>query len=1023
MKTKKILSILLCAAMLLQVLVLPATAVGEEITDVVVHYYNENDWENPYLYYYSGETAPVTWPGAAMSAEGDGWYSYDIYGFESARVIFSDNGANQNPAQNQAGYEVSGEKWYRNGVWTSERPEDIVVYFYKPEGWSAPNLYYYKTVSDTGPAWPGEDMEEVSDGWYMFSITKYSEAKVLFNDGTSQIPAQNQPGLDASGIMWYKNGVWCDSETDTDEDELLDYMELILGTDINDPDSDDDNLPDGYEVMQVGTDPLLPDTDNDGVNDANEDADGDGLTNLQEYQLGTDPQNEDSDGDDLSDYAEVNTYHTDPLEPDTDEDGANDGWEVANGFNPLVYNSTFNVTISLGYRDDDVAPSVSAVLEGEQAQSLAIEQITDNRIYINETVGIVGCPYSFTTDGEFDSATISFEFDSDLLLDDDFEPVIMWFDEENQELVEMETTITGNKASTTVSHFSLYMLVNRIEFEDAFMWIDIFDLYKEYDRIEMVFVIDNSDSMEELDPSGEEYPHNSRERIVRNISRALPSDTLIGVVVLANGDVHGIYDPENEQPVMWFSQGIDYQLQSLMDLKGGKNNIYSGVETALEYTIPNTPDEKVLREVVLLSDGNTTGKEEKFEDVITSANEQDVHIISIEFGSNTANKYKHLRALASSTAGMYYDVSDYHEFIDSYDKIFNFGIDQDHDGIPDEYENALQTYNGKILRLDPAEKHSDDDGLTDGEEVFLKKFEFDGKVAIIGKLISDPTRRDTDGDGILDCDDRWNDEIWSESNPADLRYKALDPLIPNTLETLYPDINEYNYSNNATIIKIKDNNIYINTQIRFNNGDEIFPDKNLTYGQVTKEGIEQCWTTELDGSEYDFVKGMKIKITTEADVVQNESSNRKHIDINISTSSGTPHTKTSLFTSWSTDNVGNIWLYHQDNREEKNYQVYDYDNFKRIAAHEFGHTLGIGDAYFKNEDEGGRKLTSNNEIQTGNIMFESGKNHVSCNEVELMLEAFVTNEWQAYSKKKSSDIISSVIRCRQKYTEDVGEND
>ena len=27
----------------------------------------------------------------------------------------------------------------------------------------------------------------------------------MFNDGTNQIPAQNQPGLDATGIMWYKN--------------------------------------------------------------------------------------------------------------------------------------------------------------------------------------------------------------------------------------------------------------------------------------------------------------------------------------------------------------------------------------------------------------------------------------------------------------------------------------------------------------------------------------------------------------------------------------------------------------------------------------------------------------------------------------------------------------------------------------------------------------------------------------------------------------------------------------------------
>ena len=69
-----------------------------------------------------------------------------------------------------------------------------------------------------------------------------------FDKGTNQIPSQNQTGLDAEGIMWYKNGIWCDSETDTDEDDLPDYMELLLGTNINNPDTDDDGLPDGEEV-------------------------------------------------------------------------------------------------------------------------------------------------------------------------------------------------------------------------------------------------------------------------------------------------------------------------------------------------------------------------------------------------------------------------------------------------------------------------------------------------------------------------------------------------------------------------------------------------------------------------------------------------------------------------------------------------------------------------------------------------------------------------------------------------------
>jgi hypothetical protein len=80
--------------------------------------------------------------------------------------------------------------------------------------------------------------------------------------------------------------------------------------------------------LYAGVDnPLFADVNNDGIADAwetahglslsvnnrNLDSDGDGLTNIQEYLLGTDPRNADTDGD-----------------------GVNDGLEVAHGTNPLV---------------------------------------------------------------------------------------------------------------------------------------------------------------------------------------------------------------------------------------------------------------------------------------------------------------------------------------------------------------------------------------------------------------------------------------------------------------------------------------------------------------------------------------------------------------------------------------------------------------------------------------------------------------------------------------------------------------
>ena len=95
-------------------------------------------------------------------------------------------------------------------------------------------------------------------------------------------------------------------------------------------DSDGDGFPDDYEQEHSGSITGLnreDDLENGGV--------GDGLTNWEEYQLGTDPNEADSDGDGLDDGPEVagagSRPPTDPTNDDTDGDGIKDGAESNTG--------------------------------------------------------------------------------------------------------------------------------------------------------------------------------------------------------------------------------------------------------------------------------------------------------------------------------------------------------------------------------------------------------------------------------------------------------------------------------------------------------------------------------------------------------------------------------------------------------------------------------------------------------------------------------------------------------------------
>ena len=122
-------------------------------------------------------------------------------------------------------------------------------------------------------------------------------------------------------------------DTDNPAGSYFTLMEIRAAILIDPTDTDEDGLPDAWEILH-GLD-HLDDGSTDPVNGASGDPDNDGLDNMGEFDHDTDPRDPDSDDDLLEDGAEVNGAGarppTDPNNPDSDSDTLSDLVETNTG--------------------------------------------------------------------------------------------------------------------------------------------------------------------------------------------------------------------------------------------------------------------------------------------------------------------------------------------------------------------------------------------------------------------------------------------------------------------------------------------------------------------------------------------------------------------------------------------------------------------------------------------------------------------------------------------------------------------
>ena len=223
-------------------------------------------------------------------------------------------------------------------------------------------------------------------------------------------------------------------------------------------DTDEDGIPDFMEMQLFLTDPFKKDSDENGTDDGYEDADEDGLTNLQEIAISLNPVLKDTDGDGLTDGDELNKYSTNPFDPDSDRDGATDKWELDNGYDPKVAETSFDIVKKVEV--DDKIKEVKIELKevsGKTAESLSISE--GNNGLVNEEVpGYISTSHDFEAEGDIKTAKVTYTLDSKLFENKDFKPALYYFNEKEQrlELVKGQK-LQGNILTANLTHFSKYI--------------------------------------------------------------------------------------------------------------------------------------------------------------------------------------------------------------------------------------------------------------------------------------------------------------------------------------------------------------------------------------------------------------------------------------------------------------------------------------------------------------------------------------------------------------------------------------